>query len=133
MTPAGTATQLASSTATSTIWAETQKRCRISGSTACCDEIDWPKSPLTTLPIQMPNCTGSDWSRPRRARRSARLAGVARSPSINWAGSPGINRIRTNTDTATISSVGKAIAIRVSANRNIKGPPKPQEQKPAPP
>ncbi|MNT56989.1 hypothetical protein D3C72_1943320 [compost metagenome] len=117
--PAGTATSAANSTATSTTRPLIRKRSHTSGSTGWPVLMDEPRSPCSMLPNQMPNWVSQVWSSPRRARRSASAAGVARSPSSSWAGSPGISRIITNTATATISRVGTAMTIRDSAKRSM--------------
>ena len=117
--PAGTATSAARITATTTTRPLTRKRSHTSDSTGWPVLIDDPRSPCSMFENQMPNWAAQVWSSPSRARRSASAAGVARSPSSSWAGSPGIRRIITNTATATISSVGTAIKIRDSAKRSM--------------
>ena len=114
---------LAISTAMKTICALIQKRGPApAAGPAGCDVIDWPRSPCRTLPNQIMNWIGRLWSRPSRCRRSARLAGSAISPSIRDAGSPGIRRIRTKTETAMMSRVGTAIRVRLIAKRNMVVP-----------
>ena len=59
-------------------------------------------------------CWGSDWSSPQLRWNSAIRAGVARTPRIVNAGSPGIRWTRKNTRIVTPSTTGTICARRRS-------------------
>src|SRR5476651_1640846 len=66
----------------------------------------------------MPNCTGMGRSSPRPARISATWSGLAASPAMIAAGSPGVSRSIRNTNTATISRTGMVAATRLARKVN---------------
>ena len=117
--PTGTASRVASNTATSTTVALTLKRSSSNSNTGWRLLMDTPRSPLSTDLIQIRYWVTTEWSSPRLLRISARLCGSAMSPSINSAGSPGIRRIKANTITEISNRVGTAMPSLCNMNRNI--------------
>ena len=80
---------------------------------------DWPRSPRSTPPSQMPYWTKSGLSRLYLARRWAITAGSRFSPAIAITGSPGSRFCSPKTITVTRNSVGTMIASRPSRNFSI--------------
>src|ERR1035437_6543387 len=74
--------------------------------------------PVSRLPNQMPNCTARGRSSPRPARICATCSGLAASPAMITAGSPGVSRSIRNTSTATISRTGMVAARRLARKVN---------------
>src|ERR1039457_5517439 len=66
----------------------------------------------------MPNWTTMDRSSPRPARICATCSGLAASPAMITAGSPGVSRSIRNTSTATISRTGMVAARRLARKVN---------------
>ena len=67
-----------------------------------------PRSPLSTWPMKARYWRQIGWSRPILARSSRSASGVAWSPMMTSAGSPGTMRTSTKTSVSTASSVGSA-------------------------
>ena len=87
-------------------------RCAKRCVTGWLEKIDVPKSPLSRLRIQTANCSYSGRSRPSFARMAAVCCGVAWSPAISAAGSPGLRWRMAKTMTATIASTGTVARTR---------------------
>ena len=96
-------------TASSTVAGKRRSRSVATGSPRT---IDTPRSPWSTLPIYRTYCCQIGRSSPRRARTSATFSGVARSPSIVSAGSPGMRWMKLKTRTETPRSTGTTVRLR---------------------
>src|SRR5215471_17171590 len=92
------------------------KASAISVQTARCVTMLVPRSPRRAWPRKSKYCAPIQRSRPSSARRAARVSGVARSPRIAMAGSPGTTRTSRKTSVKTASSVG----IEASSLRMMK-------------
>src|SRR5206468_58220 len=101
-------------TASSTVAGKRRSRSVATGSPRT---IDTPRSPWSTLPIYRTYCCQIGRSSPRRARTSATFSGVARSPSIVNAGSPGMRWMKLKTRTETPRSTGTMVRLRRMAYR----------------
>ncbi len=74
--------------------------------------IELPKSPRSDWPRNTTYCSQIGLSKPSLACNAATACGVARSPRIATAGSPGTMRTSTNTSVSTASRVGIAASRR---------------------
>src|SRR6266700_1653306 len=92
------------------------KASAISVQTARCVTMLVPRLPSKAWPRKSKYCAAIQRSRPSSARRAARASGVARSPRITMAGSPGTTRTSRKTSVNTASSVG----IEASSLRMMK-------------
>ena len=88
-------------------------RWTMSSETSCLDRIDCPRSPLSMSLNQMPSCTGSGLSNPSWRLIPSTSSWVASCPAMMAAGSPGANRIRANTTSATTNNTGKVARTRL--------------------
>jgi hypothetical protein len=77
--------------------------------------IETPRSPRSALPTYRRYCCQIGRSSPSRARTSVTFSGVARSPSIVSAGSPGIRWMKLKTRTETPSRTGTMVRARRTA------------------
>ncbi len=68
--------------------------------------IDSPRSPVRIWPRYCTNWIGMGWSSPYRAENAAQISSVARSPSAERQGSPGITRASTKTIATTPKRTG---------------------------
>ncbi|BDC26451.1 hypothetical protein NB2BOR_A07420 [Bordetella parapertussis] len=80
--------------------------------TGCLEMIDVPRSPDASCVIQVRNCTVSGSVRPSDLRMFSIWAGVAESPAMMAAASPGVRRSSRNTNTATITTTGIVASTR---------------------
>ena len=85
-----------SATADSTVWLSTSEE---------------PKSPCARWPSHSPSWASTGRSRPRLRRTAAIASGLACSPAITTAGSPGSSSISRKASTDTSSTTGTACAI----------------------
>ena len=81
-------------------------------STGTWKKIESPRSPLNAAESQRTYWWASDLSSPISTRRAATASGVAMSPSMTAAGSPGINRMKANMRNDDARRVGTNTPIR---------------------
>src|SRR5438445_8404363 len=105
-TPSGTASAIVSTRVHTESASVGSTRSRISSLTCFLKKNDSPKSPRTTRPTQIANCSTSGRSRPSRARMAATSCEVALSPAMMAAGSPAVRRSSEKTTTATTAMTG---------------------------
>src|SRR5882724_424167 len=105
-TPSGTASAIVSTRVHTESASVGSTRSRISSLTCFLKKNDSPKSPRTTRPTQIANCSASGRSRPSRARMAATSCEVALSPAMMAAGSPAVRRSSEKTTTATTAMTG---------------------------
>src|SRR6185503_8152256 len=74
--------------------------------------MERPRSPRRAWPTQRAYWTGIGWSRPRACRTRATESGLASSPRMMRAGSPGRTRTTTNTSSETKRRVTARAATR---------------------
>src|SRR6266545_1260138 len=84
----------------------------ISSATGFLKKNDSPKSPRTTLPIQMTNCWAMGRSSPSLVRMAATSCDVALSPAMMAAGSPVVSRRSMKTVIATTAMTGMVATSR---------------------
>ncbi len=87
-------------------------RCPISVITGTSEKIEMPRLPCSSRHAQCTNCTVSGSLSPSRSRIAAMFAGVALSPAMIAAGSPGARCSSRNTNRPT-----SAITTRVARMR----------------
>ncbi len=101
---------IASTTATESVVKASESvgsaRWPISVATGSFQNMDLPRSPRTRLPAQTRNCFQMGSSSPSAVRICAMFCGVALSPAMMAAGSPGARCSSRNTNIATIAITG---------------------------
>src|SRR3954453_6543015 len=112
ITPSGTATRIETMMVESAIEIEGSTRWLIIFSTGRFGISETPKSPCSSLFIQVKNCSYSGSFRPSEARIRSNCSGVALSPARMAAGSPGVSRSSRNTNSATTPITGMAASTR---------------------
>ena len=122
-TPIGTASETARTSVLVARAAVGSTRSTMSCATVFLKKNDSPKSPWSTRPIQITNCSVIGRSSPRRARMSATSCEVALSPAMIAAGSPAVSRSMRNTRTATTTMTGMVAINRLTTYRSISGVP----------
>ena len=73
---------------------------------------DVPSSPCMRSPTQVMNCSCRGSESPSEVRMRSSCAGVAMSPAMMAAGSPGVSRSRRKTKIATMIMTGMTARIR---------------------
>ena len=118
MIPSGIDTPIATSiaaAASSSVAGSRSTMARVTGSLV---RNEVPRSPRAALQRKPPYCSMSGRSRPSRVRSAATSSSAAVSPSMAWAGSPGMRWISAKTSVATPSSTGMVNARRRARNRS---------------
>src|SRR5688500_11528759 len=111
-TPSGTASETARISVHVASASVGWRRPVMSSATGFLKKNDSPKSPCTTLPIQMKNCCTIGWSSPSFVRIASTSAEVALSPAMIAAGSPVVSRRRRKTVMATTAITGMVASSR---------------------
>jgi hypothetical protein len=112
--PMGTPTRMMSTMEKTAIRTLVSARSRMTWSTGWWKNMDVPKSPFTTPESQRPYCTYSGRSSPMASRSPWTCSGVAWSPSMIWAGSPGIRWMNENTMIEARRRDGIMLPIRLT-------------------
>ena len=113
MKPSGMPTKIDSSSAPITICTVAGSRALIIDETVVGVNREVPRSPWTASLAHRPYCSGRESSRCSCPRISASRSGVALSPAITVAGSPGINLSRPNVSIDARISVGITVSRRL--------------------
>ena len=111
-TPSGIATETANTIASSINEMVGSMRCAIMWLTGRLVKIEVPRSPCRICHSHSPNRTRNGLSRPSEARMRSTSAGVAWSPAMIAAGSPGAMYSRLKTQNATMSITGTVARMR---------------------
>jgi hypothetical protein len=113
MTPSGIETNRAKIMAAAASCRLTGKRSASRPVTRSLRRIERPRSPVATLAIHNPYCSGSERSRLNSARIAAAASCEVCMPSMIWTGSPGVARVmrKVISETTTRTS-GTWISLR---------------------
>ena len=86
----------------------------------CWEKMEVPRSPFSRRPAHLPNCTMNGLSKPSATRISSTSSGVASSPAMRTAGSPGAICSIENVMTPTRRMTGMLASSRRTIYKPIR-------------
>ena len=122
MIPAGIPMRAATTKAASASSSVCGNLAHSSSQTGCRVRVEIPRSPCNSRPRKVMYWTGKGWSSPNSRRTCSTNSGVACTPAIATAGSPGRSRTIRNTKVTAPNSVGRVSSSLQTTYRHMALP-----------